>query len=390
MTVAVMFGGKSVEHDVSIVSAIQAMEKFDAEKYTIYPVYITKNNEFYYGENLRSIDVFRDKDILFQNCERVVFTKDSGKVEMLSFPFQGRQNIICAVDIVFPIVHGTNVEDGILQGFIKTLDVPFVGCDVLSSAIGMDKYMMKTLLRAEGFPILKGKKYSILENYDSVLLAKKIESSFLFPVVVKPVNLGSSIGVSIAHSHDELVSGIELARKYTKNLLIEPAIVNLKEVNCSVLGNSSHCVASECEEPMTTHEFLDFNEKYIAHGSKNGSKGMKGQDRRLPADISDSLKIRIQNLSENVFKFFECCGVIRIDYMIDVDTNQLWLNEINTIPGSLAFYLWEASGISYPELLDRLIALGVERYEQEKDIDYRFDSDLVENIAKISGGGAFS
>ena len=385
MNVVVMFGGRSVEHDISIISALQAMEHFRADSYTVYPVYITRDNEFMWGEELKNIKSFTHSDELLKHCERVVFTKDEGKVEMVSFPMKAENPIICTVDVVFPIVHGTNVEDGILQGYLKTLDVPFVGCDVLSSAIGMDKYYMKVLLEAEGFPVLPGKRYSFSQYQSYEELAAQIQSSFNYPIIVKPVNLGSSIGVSKVSSHKELLNALMIAHRYTSKILIERAVIDLKEVNCSVLGDPDNCLVSECEEPVTSHDVLDFEEKYISGnkngGSKGGSKGMASLKRKIPAEIDTEMKQTVQEISRSVFQFLECNGVIRIDYLIDKNTNCVWLNEINTIPGSLSFYLWEATGITYEELIDRLIALALRRYEDEKNIEYSFKSSVIGQLS---------
>lgn len=382
INVAVMFGGRSVEHDVSIISAVQAMEQFDPQKYTVYPIYITKNNEFYYGTQLRDIKSFHNIDELIDNCTRVVFTKDKGKVEMLCFSPAGiKKDVIAELDIAFPIVHGTNVEDGILQGFLKTLDIPFVGCDVLSSAVGMDKYVMKVLLRSEGFPVLEGAMFSKNMYPDYSDIVKQIEERFSYPVIVKPVNLGSSVGISKASDKVELEKAVDRALNFSTKILVEPAIVELKEVNCSVLGNARSCAASECEEPITSHAVLDFEEKYITGAKKTGgSKGMASLKRKIPADIDQCTREHIRDVSCRVFKYLECCGVVRLDFMIDKATDEVWLNEINTIPGSLSFYLWEAVGISYPQLLDKLIELAFDRYETEKQISYVFESSILDQM----------
>lgn len=384
--VGVFFGGKSTEHDVSIISAVQAMNYFDQGKYVIFPIYISHDNEFYYSDRFRSIENVKayKED---RSVRRVVFMKDEGQVVMANFQHpSGREEIITDLDIAFPIVHGTNVEDGILQGFLKTLDIPFVGCDVLSSAVGMDKYVMKVLLKSEGYPVLDGKRYSVYSRKSTSEIAGDIEKNFEYPVIVKPVNLGSSIGISKAHNKSELIISIENAFTYSKDILVERAIQSLKEVNCSVLGSAYDCIVSECEEPLTDHEVLDFEEKYIA-GSKNSEKkGMESVHRIIPANISNYMRSEIQRISSSVFRFLECNGVVRIDYIIDQDTDKLWLNEINTIPGSLAFYLWEKSGISYTELIDRLIELAFDRYNESKGIVYEFKSGILDSTRFGSKG----
>ncbi len=382
--IAVFFGGRSVEHDVSIISAVQAMNYFDPNQYTVYPVYITKDNEFYYSERFKSLEQFKDKEALLAQSTRVVFTKDSGTVEMLRFPLDGvHKNVIATIDVAFPIVHGTNVEDGILQGYFKTLDIPFVGCDVLSSAIGMDKYVMKVLLQSEGFPVLSGLRFTHHADTDMEQIVNGVEQKFGYPVIVKPVNLGSSVGITKANDREELIHSITTAFQYSSKILIEHAISNLKEVNCSVLGDASFCVVSELEEPVTSHEILDFEEKYITGAKKTaGTKGMASLKRKIPAEITPQQRDTIIKTAQEVFMFLECCGVIRIDFMIDMDNGNVYLNEINTIPGSLAFYLWEPKGISYTHLIDQLIEIAVKRYHEEKGIRYDFQSKILINMAR--------
>ncbi len=380
--IAVFFGGRSVEHDVSIISAVQAMKYFDPSQYAVFPVYITVDNEFYYSELFKSLGSFKDKNALLSKSQRVVFTKDTGTVEMLNFPIDGiHKNVISTIDVAFPIVHGTNVEDGILQGYFKTLDIPFVGCDVLSSAIGMDKYVMKVLLHSEGFPVLPGMRFSRNDERDSEQITSAIEQRFPYPVIVKPVNLGSSVGITKANNHEELLKSINNAFDYSSKILVEHAITHLKEVNCSVLGDSSFCEVSELEEPITSHEILDFEEKYISGAKKTtGAKGMASLKRKIPAEIPPQQREIIIKTAQRAFRYLECCGVIRIDFMIDMDNGEVYLNEINTIPGSLAFYLWEPKGISYSMLIEHLINIAINRYNSEKIIRYDYQSNILMNM----------
>ena len=382
--VAVMFGGKSVEHEVSIISAVQAMEKFDVEKYEVLPVYMSRDNEFYYGEALRNLNEYRNIERLLSKCERVVFTKNEGIVLMRRFPFQNpSEEIITNVDLAFPIVHGTNVEDGILQGFLKTLDLPYVGCDVLSSAIGMDKHVMKVLLKSEGFPVLPCLMFTKRLHTDYEDIADKVENNYGFPTIVKPATLGSSVVISIAEDRAGLLDSIQEAFLYAKKLIVEPAITQIQEINCSVLGDSDECIASECEEPINEHGFLSYADKYINGSKKLGaSKGMKSLKRRIPAHISDDERNTIRQISCDVFKYLDCCGVVRIDYIIDRSNNSIWLNEINTIPGSLAFYLWEPMGVSFSELIDRLVDISEKRYANEKTTKYDCEAGLISCVTK--------
>ena len=379
---AVMFGGKSVEHEVSVISAIQAIMSMDTEKYDILPVYITKNAEMYIGEDIGDISAYKDIKTLLSHSVRVILVQDGGEAYFTPlFHKRFGKTSKYPVDIVFPIVHGTNVEDGALQGYLKTIGVPFVGCDVTASAIGMDKYIMKTVLKDNGIPVLDGVTYTLSDYADIDSLKKRIEERFGYPVIIKPVNLGSSVGISVASNDNELTHAIDSAFLYASKILVEHAISKLREINCSVLGDENEAIASECEEPMHTDEILSYKDKYMGQGSKNGSKGMASVSRKIPADISEERREEIRDLAVRAFKCLGCNGVSRIDFMIDEANDKLYFNEINTIPGSLAFYLWEPVGVPYKELLDRCISLAMKRARSEKGITYAFDTNILDNNA---------
>ena len=381
--IGVLFGGKSVEHEVSIISAIQAIRYINKDKYDVVPIYVTKNNEMYVGEDIGNIEKYKNIKELLKNSQRVVLLSNNDKLEIYKFPFKKlANNYYDYIDVAFPIVHGTNVEDGTLQGYLKTLNVPFVGCDVTSSAIGMDKYVMKTVLKDNNIPVLNCMRFDFNEyNTDAKKVVSDVEKNIEYPVIVKPINLGSSVGIKIAHNKEELFEALDYAFSFAKNILVEKAIMNLKEINCSVLGDYEEAFASECEEPIGSDEILSYEDKYISGGSKKtGSKGMTSLDRKLPAEISDELKAKIQELAIKTFKALGCNGVSRIDFMIDKDTDEVYVNEINTIPGSLSFYLWKATGMNYEELLDKLITLALKREREEKDISYSFDTNILEGV----------
>ena len=381
--IGVLFGGKSVEHEVSIISAIQAIRYINKDKYDVVPIYVTKSNEMYVGEDIGNIEKYKNIKELLNNSQRVVLLSNNDKLEIYKFPFKKlANNYYDYIDVAFPIVHGTNVEDGTLQGYLKTLNVPFVGCDVTSSAIGMDKYVMKTVLKDNTIPVLNCMRFDFNEyNTDAKKVVSDVEENIEYPVIVKPINLGSSVGIKIAHNKEELFEALEYAFSFAKNILVEKAIIHLKEINCSVLGDYEEAFASECEEPIGSDEILSYEDKYISGGSKKTeSKGMTSLDRKLPAEISDELKARIQELAIKTFKALGCNGVSRIDFMIDKDTDEVYVNEINTIPGSLSFYLWKATGMNYEELLDKLITLALKREREEKDISYSFDTNILEGV----------
>ncbi len=394
LKVAVLFGGKSTEHEISIISAIQAIGHINKEKYDVIPVYITKNNDYYVGEDIDKIEEYTHIPQLLKKSTQVVWIKDGDKVSLMRYPMKKfGNNVISQVDIAFPIVHGTNVEDGTLQGYLATLGLPVVGCDVLSSAVGMNKYVMKTVLKDNGIPVLDCKCYTWNDYEDVDALVARIEKEFEYPVIIKPLNLGSSIGIKKAKDRDSLLEALDLGFEFSRKILVEPAITELKEINCSVLGDYESAQASECEEPVNSDDILSFEDKYIggAKGSTKGgaktggSKGMASLKRKIPADITSDMRDKIRKMAVDAFICLGCSGVSRIDFMIDKSTEKVYLNEINTIPGSLSFYLWEPLGMKYEELLDNMIQLALKADRESHKIVYSFETNVLEGV-HLGGG----
>lgn len=385
INVAVMFGGKSVEHEISVISALQAAEHLDKERYEAIPIYISKQGKMYTGEQIGKIDAYQNIDSLLKNSRQILLVNEEGKVVMKDYPakFSFGRKKDTVIDVVLPIVHGTNVEDGTLQGYLKTLGVPFAGCDVLASAVGMDKHVMKLVFRDAGIPVLDSKcflKTDYIAGEESVISA--IEETFSYPVIVKPVNLGSSVGISKAKDREALTEALDLAFQFAAAVLVERAITNLREINCAVLGDIDEAEASECEEPLNATDILSYEDKYLAGGkNEGGSKGMVSLVRRIPADIPDEQRTRIREMAVKAFRAIGGNGVARIDFMIDTAENKVYLNEINTIPGSLSFYLWKPLGVSYTQLLDRMIKLALKRAREEADIVYSFDTNVLANCS---------
>lgn len=389
---AVIFGGKSVEHEISVISALQAIENLNREKYDVIPVYISKNGDMYTGEALLLSEEYRSIPALLKKCVKVTFASDGGRVSLVRCPAKKfGKNTLCEIDVAFPIVHGTNVEDGALQGYLKTLGIPFVGCDVLASAVGMDKYVMKAMLNDGGFPVLPGLRFSKNGRNNDAFI-EKIEEKIAYPVIVKPVNLGSSVGISVAGNRAALEKALNEAFTYADTVIVERAIVNLREINCSVVGDASYAEASECEEPFMCDEILSYKDKYMSGGSKGsksgGSKGMASLKRKVPADISPELREKVRTMAVDAFKWLGCNGVSRIDFMIDNDSGELFINEFNTIPGSLSFYLWKPLGVSYTQLLDKLISLALKRQRESEEITFSFDTNILAMGAPTGAKGA--
>ena len=390
----VLFGGKSTEHEVSIVSFAQAMENIDKNKYEIFSIYISKSGDFYYHKdlyfnvkNFSNINELLNKSInvhLVKEKNKIYLKRNSNKI------FEKR--LISEIDIAFPIVHGTNVEDGNLQGYLHTLGLPIVGPSCLSAALTMDKYIMKQYLKSLDIPVISALRFDINDYIDKNNLIKSIKDNFEFPVVVKPVNLGSSIGISKANDENKLSEALDLAFTFSNIILVEKAISNLREINCAVLGDINNVEVSLLEEPFGKDEILSFKDKYLS-GGKNGSKntknsfhsknsgiknsGMASLSRKIPADIDDNLKNKIIEYAKKAFKYLCLSGVCRIDFIIDKDNNQVYLNEANSIPGSLSYYLFDKKGINYPNLLDKLIGIALDEKRREDNLNWTFDNNLL-------------
>ncbi len=387
INLAVVFGGRSVEHEVAIISGVQAMSNLNKEKYNILPIYLGKDGEMLFSRDFLDINTFKSGSLasLKEKYPSVVLSRVGDGVCLFEMKKQFKKGkLVSAIDVVLPVVHGTNCEDGTVQGWLELLGVPYANCNIVSSALGMDKDLFKRVLQAVGIPTLPhlafyGKDWS--EDMDKWL--EKIESQFGYPVIVKPASLGSSVGIGKAKNRNELVAAVDLASSFAQKILVERAVTCLREINCSVLGDCDGCMASECEEPFSNDEILSYQDKYLSSGS---SKGMTSLKRKLPADIPDELKARVQEISCKVFKLIDASGVVRIDYLLEGD--EVFVNEINTIPGSLSFYLWEASGIKYTDMLDKLIELAFKRVRTRNNLMFTYETNILASAQGFGTKGA--
>lgn len=389
LNIAVIFGGRSVEHEISIISALQAMAAINQEKYKIIPLYISKAGEWYTGKELLTLENYRDLDQLLSKGTKVVVDQNSGCWKIyrkFSKLFGGMKSI--PIDLAFPIMHGTHGEDGTLQGLLSTMNIPYVGCDTLASAIAMDKIATKMLLQAIGVKVLDylwfyASKW--LNSKDQVIAA--IKNKFTYPLIVKPGNLGSSIGVLAVQNDNELEDAIDLAVSMSQRFLIEPKITNLKEINCAVLGDRDGIEVSICEEPIRSAAILSYQDKYCGGakgklGIKGGVKnltqgGMNEAQRKIPADIPEATAKHIQELAQQAFIGLDCSGVARIDFLMDQNNREIYLCELNTIPGSLAFYLWEPMGKSFTDLLDHLFELALKRHRENNNLIISYTKNIL-------------
>jgi len=363
--VGVIFGGRSGEHEVSLASARSVMAAMDREKYEVIPIGITKEGRWIAsGDPMKALTSGAETEsrpaaLLADPSHRDLMQiqePDEGSLE-------GKR--LTELDVVFPVLHGPYGEDGTVQGLLELAGIPYVGAGVTGSAVGMDKAIFKDVMRARGFPVVK----------DVIILSKrweedpravldKIEEQLSFPLFTKPANLGSSVGVSKCYDRDGLTRGIEEAARYDRKIVIEEAVPDAREIEVSVLGNDDP-IASLPGEIVPSREFYSYEAKYL-------DEGEDASDLLIPAPLSEEMTERVRTLAVEVYKAIDCAGMARCDFLLSGDTDNLFANEVNTIPGftSISMYpkLWEATGISYPELIDRLIELAVERCEEKKKL----------------------
>ncbi len=388
--VGVIFGGESVEHEVSIISAIQAINKLDLEKYEVVPIYITKDREWYTGDMLKDIEVYQDLSLIKRYGKNVVLYCRDGSFVLQNKKFP--RNVVKEIDIAFPIVHGTNVEDGVLQGYLESIGIPLVGPDVYGASVGQDKVYMKAIWAEAGLPISKYVWfYDVDYKQDSAEVIKKV-NKLKYPVIVKPATTGSSVGIAVAENEEKLMEAIDDAIQYDHKILVEEVVKNLKEVNIAVMGNYEHQKVSEIEEVLSGNKFLTYEDKYIGGGKGKlkgakvpASKGMASASRKLPADLPKNMRQEIEEIAVKAFKLLGSSGNSRIDFLVDEKENKVYINEINSIPGSLAFYLWEEKGVNFTQMLDDMINIGVKDYKKRVSKTHSFETNILQGFAANGG-----
>src|SRR6266436_3980353 len=397
LRVGILFGGRSGEHEVSLLSAASVVNAVDKTKYEVVPIGITKDGRWLTAEHAEMLlrgDRHADKNAratqptplragdpeatpgaaVLATGESVVVPPEPARRDAGLAPFQTDANLRRAsdraidVDVIFPVLHGTFGEDGTIQGLLELADIAYVGAGVLGSSAGMDKDVMKSLFRAAGLPIVKH--LTVLRSQferTPQKVQKLVESKLKYPVFVKPANLGSSVGISKAHDRKELGPAIAEAAKFDRKIVIEEGVGGKKnkarEIECGVLGNDDP-KASIAGEIVPCKEFYDYDAKYLAEGS----------ELVIPAKITKAEMKTVQRLAIAAFQAVDCTGLARVDFLMDPKSRRIFVNEINTMPGftAISMYpkLWGATGVSYPELIDRLIQLGIERHEDKKKNQY--------------------
>lgn len=371
--VVVVFGSRSVEHEVSVVTAMQIMANLDKNKYEVIPIYIDKKGNWWSGSSLKKLESYKNLNLKNKiGLGQYRLSMILGERKLL--PIKSAFKKAIDFDIVLTAVHGTYGEDGTLQGLLEMAGVPYTGCGVTAAAVGMDKVIQKAMFEREGLPVVK---YNWFNKSDwkgnKKILIEKIENEIGYPVFVKPANLGSSVGINKAKNRKELEWAISVAQEFDTKIIVEEGLENIDEINCAVMGYENF-EASVCEQPITNSNFLSYDDKYIS-GSK--VKGMANLSRLIPAPIDKDLTKKIQDYAVEVFRSIGAAGVARVDFLVDIKKNKVWVNEINTLPGSLAYYLWEKTGYPFAKMLDKLIELGFERFNDRQKLMFSYDSRLL-------------
>jgi D-alanine-D-alanine ligase len=376
-TIAVIFGGRSVEHDVSVVTGQQIMQAFNPAIYDVVPVYIARDGKWLTGAPLRQMDTFKDEARLLQNKEiqSVILSPDTRHHGLILNPLAGRfsKSEIVRLDVVFPAIHGSHGEDGTLQGLFELADIPYVGFATLGSALTNDKLMTKHILRQHNIAVVPEVAFTRadwLDKSDDILA--QIKATLEYPVFVKPATLGSSIGVGRADNDELLRYSIDIAANFDRRILVEKAITGGIEINCAVMGYENDVETSVLEQPISWDAFLSYEDKYL-----RGGDGMKSADRIIPAPLTPQLTTRIQKMAADAFKAVDGRGIVRIDFLVKPDSDEVYVNELNTMPGSLAFYLWQAGGMSPAQLVDKLVQLARTAHADKRHNVYDYKTNLI-------------
>lgn len=396
INIAVFFGSRSCEHDVSIVSALQCIEATKAAGFNVTPVYISRDGLWYTGEPLENIETFREFNPMTKGITRVTLDVTANAGDLWAWPPQ-RAGLfakvpapLCHIDCVIPVFHGWHGEDGTIQGLLEMANIPYASSGVLGSAIGMDKIAMKQILRGAGFPVLDFVWFTREQlKKERQAVIERVEKEIKYPAFIKPAALGSSIGVSRAKNREELERALDVAASYDRRILVEVGVVHPVEINCAAVGYGEDVRASVCEMPVPSSNdtFLDFWQKYLRNASTKGedSRGMKSLSRVVPAPIGDELTGRIQTMTCDIFKLLDCCGTVRVDFILD-QNDMLFVNEPNTIPGSLAFYLWKASGLDFPKLIEKMVEDALRAHADKNSSVFAYDSSILKKVAAGTKG----
>ena len=368
LQVGIIFGGPSVEHEISILSAMQVLHTMENGPYKPIPIYISKQLDWYCDDALFDLDNYKDLKQLCAKMKPVQLIRQRQEL-MIVRKKKGLLKEYINIDVVLPVIHGNMGEDGCLQGLLSMYGVPFAGSETAAAAIGQDKWLMKQILEANGIAVLKWRGITVFQD------AKQWQSCFdaiSYPCIIKPAKLGSSIGIQVASSYEEACQSLQKAFQYDTHVVVEPYLKQVREYNISILGDEEKQEASVVEEVMKNDEILSYHDKY-EKGSK--SKGMAGLNRIVPAELTDALREQMEAMAKNAFVALRLSGVCRIDFLYD--GKQLYINEVNTIPGSLAYYLWEESKVPFRHLIMRLIQIAIRRTRRKDAMITTYDTNIL-------------
>lgn len=377
LKVGVIFGGRSVEHEVSVITGMQVIENMDKEKFLPIPIYITKEGKWLSSEAFKNFKTFKDGD--FSSAKNVMFGCDYGDFNLYINPEAKSmfdKKVYDTLDLVFFALHGTNGEDGSCQGLVETVGLPYTGTNVLSSSVGMDKVIMKDVYRANGLPVVNYRYYyrSKWRSSKEEVMAD-IEKNLTYPLFIKPSNLGSSIGISKVKNKDNLEEALMIAFSYDKKVIVEESVENAREINCAVMGYEENVETSELEEPLDFKELLTFDDKYVSNKKAPGTKTMRNLLKK-----DEPLRDELESLATKAFTSIDAAGNARVDLLVSKDTGKIYINEINTIPGSVAFYLWEPKGYSFKDLITKMLEIAQEVDTMRKETVYSYDAELFKRI----------
>lgn len=385
--VGVIFGGRSVEHDVSVVTGHQVMQALQSERYEVVPIYIDREGRWFTGKPLLDLKNYDEEIFRLNGIERTILSPSTQHHGLLINPVPSglfSRSQVQRLDVVFPTIHGSHGEDGTLQGLFELADIAYVGCGVLASAIANDKQMTKIVLRQHGVPVVDSlgvTRADWFDDPDSVV--QRVREQLDYPVFVKPVTLGSSIGISRVTDEESLRAAMDVAANLDSRIMVEAAIQYGVEINCAVMGNGDAIQASVLEQPLSWDAFLTYEEKYM-----RGGEGMKSAERIIPAPIPPELTEQIQKLARQAFIAIGGRGTARIDFLARPESGEVFLNEINTLPGSLAFYLWQETGLSPAEFAHTLVTLAQDAHADKRRNLYNYRTNLIQLTAQRGLAGA--
>lgn len=380
-TVGVIFGGRSVEHDVSVVTGQQVMRAFDPDRYDVVPIYINRAGRWFTGEPLRDLKHYDGDIAQVDGVRPCLLSPATNHHGLIIDPLPGgwfAKPQIRRLDVVFPTIHGSHGEDGTLQGLLELADIAYVGCGVLASAIANDKIMTKTVLRQHNIPVVDGISVARADwDADPDAVIARITAALNYPLFVKPATLGSSIGIGRANDEILLRAYLDVATNFDARVLVETAVTDAVEINCAVLGDRSGVQPSVLEQPVSWADFLTYEEKYM-----RGGEGMKSAERLVPAPLSADLTARIQQIAVDAFTAIDGRGTARLDFLVQPATDMVYLNEINTMPGSLAFYLWQEMNMPPRAVVERLVELARAAQADKRRNTYDYQTNLIHLTAE--------